>query len=120
MVRFARACMAKCRHLLVSLEIKLGPGTADLGMRTGIHSGPVTAGILRGGENVYSICIPPEALSSFICSVLNRFVLLLCHAIEKSRFQVNSEEVVGLQSRKIFIFLTAYCFVLSSSYSGTP
>ena len=30
------------------LEIILGPDTADLGLRIGIHSGPVTAGVLRG------------------------------------------------------------------------
>ena len=24
------------------------PGTADLGIRAGLHSGPVTAGVLRG------------------------------------------------------------------------
>jgi hypothetical protein len=30
------------------LEVTLGPGTADLGLRVGLHSGPVTAGVLRG------------------------------------------------------------------------
>ena len=36
-------------HILVrQLEITLGPDTADLGLRFGLHSGPVTAGVLRG------------------------------------------------------------------------
>ena len=48
MVRFARDCMAKMRQLTNELETSLGPGTADLEMRVGIHSGPVTAGVLRG------------------------------------------------------------------------
>jgi class 3 adenylate cyclase len=30
------------------LEIALGPDTADLSLRMGLHSGPVTAGVLRG------------------------------------------------------------------------
>jgi hypothetical protein len=34
--------------LTKSLEVTLGPDTADLGLRIGLHSGPVTAGVLRG------------------------------------------------------------------------
>ena len=34
--------------LTKELEITLGPGTGELGLRIGIHSGPVTAGVLRG------------------------------------------------------------------------
>jgi len=30
------------------LESSLGPDTADLAIRIGLHSGPVTAGILKG------------------------------------------------------------------------
>ena len=30
------------------LEVTLGPDTGDLGMRFGLHSGPVTAGVLHG------------------------------------------------------------------------
>lgn len=30
------------------LEVTLGPDTAELGMRFGLHSGAVTAGVLRG------------------------------------------------------------------------
>jgi hypothetical protein len=31
-----------------TLEVELGPDTAELGIRIGLHSGPVTAGVLRG------------------------------------------------------------------------
>jgi class 3 adenylate cyclase len=48
MVRFARSCLIKVNDLTRKLEATLGPGTADLSMRFGIHSGPVTAGVLRG------------------------------------------------------------------------
>jgi hypothetical protein len=48
MCRFARISLLKVNHLTKMLEIQLGPGTGDLSMRVGIHSGPVTAGVLRG------------------------------------------------------------------------
>ncbi|KAL7581160.1 hypothetical protein ACA910_005950 [Epithemia clementina (nom. ined.)] len=48
MAKFARDCMEKMDHLVHKLEAKLGPDTGDLSMRFGLHSGPVTAGVLRG------------------------------------------------------------------------
>lgn len=36
--------------LTKSLEVTLGPDTADLSLRIGIHSGPVTGGVLRGAR----------------------------------------------------------------------
>ena len=48
MARFARAALNKFNELVSSeLAISLGPDTGDLGMRFGIHSGPVTAGKQR-------------------------------------------------------------------------
>lgn len=48
MARFARDCLEAMGVQLRSLERTLGPDTCDLGMRVGLHSGPVTAGVLRG------------------------------------------------------------------------
>lgn len=48
MARFARDIQDRLRTLLSDLETTLGPDTADLGLRVGLHSGPVTAGVLRG------------------------------------------------------------------------
>ena len=48
MARFARDCLAKMDDLTRKLESRLGPDTGDLAMRVGLHSGPVTAGVLRG------------------------------------------------------------------------
>jgi class 3 adenylate cyclase len=48
MARFAGGCMRRMHVLTRRLEVILGPDTADLTMRMGLHSGPVTAGVLRG------------------------------------------------------------------------
>ena len=48
MVRFAKDILAKMNELTTELESNLGPDTGDLGLRIGIHSGPVTGGVLRG------------------------------------------------------------------------
>lgn len=48
MVRFAYDCVVKMREVTKDLESELGPDTTELSMRVGLHSGPVTAGVLRG------------------------------------------------------------------------
>ena len=50
MVRFAYQCVSKMKTVVDSLEAVLGPGTKDLDIRIGLHSGPVTAGVLRGDK----------------------------------------------------------------------
>jgi class 3 adenylate cyclase len=44
----AYECLHRCRELMQKLEVSLGPGATDLAMRFGLHSGPVTAGVLSG------------------------------------------------------------------------
>ena len=48
MARFAFACQKKMEELVLQLEHCFGTSTANLAMRFGLHSGPVTASILRG------------------------------------------------------------------------
>ena len=48
MARFSCDCLYKMTELVKELEVILGPDTTELGMRFGLHSGPVTAGVLRG------------------------------------------------------------------------
>ena len=55
MVRFAKDCMFKAWALTQKLEVKLGPDTADLSLRVGLHSGPVTAGVLRGERSRFQL-----------------------------------------------------------------
>ncbi|KAG7352534.1 family 3 adenylate cyclase [Nitzschia inconspicua] len=55
MTKFARACMKKCTEITMRLEVTLGPGTGGLRMRFGLHSGPVTAGVLRGEKSRFQL-----------------------------------------------------------------
>jgi class 3 adenylate cyclase len=48
MVKFARDCLNGMGKYTSLLESKLGPDTTELALRVGLHSGPVTAGVLRG------------------------------------------------------------------------
>ena len=48
MARFARDILHKMRDMVKQMVVELGPDTEDLGLRIGLHSGPVTAGVLRG------------------------------------------------------------------------
>jgi class 3 adenylate cyclase len=48
MAKFACNCLKQTYLLARNLEVSLGPDTADLTLRVGLHSGPVTAGVLRG------------------------------------------------------------------------
>lgn len=48
MARFAAKCVKTMSRVTKQLEIQLGPDTGDLCIRVGLHSGPVTAGVLRG------------------------------------------------------------------------
>ena len=59
MVKFARACLTRMSQLLPTLQESLLGGddddTVHLSMRVGIHSGPVTAGVLRGERSRFQL-----------------------------------------------------------------
>ena len=55
MARFGRDCLSKMRRLTKKLEITLGPDTGDLALRIGLHSGPVTGGVLRGERSRFQL-----------------------------------------------------------------
>jgi hypothetical protein len=55
MCRFAYQAMLAMRALVSDLEDVLGQGTADLDIRVGMHSGPVTAGVLRGQKSRFQL-----------------------------------------------------------------
>lgn len=55
MASFARRCLEKMLETVAELGESLGPGTDDLGMRIGIHSGSCIGGVLRGGKSRYQL-----------------------------------------------------------------
>jgi class 3 adenylate cyclase len=55
MATFATKCLRRFEVLTKRLEIVLGPGTGSLALRVGLHSGPVTAGVLRGENTRFQL-----------------------------------------------------------------
>jgi hypothetical protein len=55
MTKFARECMQKMGEVTRNLEVSLGPDTGELAVRVGLHSGPVTAGVLRGEKSRFQL-----------------------------------------------------------------
>lgn len=55
MCRFANQCLEGLGPLLGSLVPTLGDDTNELRMRIGLHSGPVTAGVLRGEKSRFQV-----------------------------------------------------------------
>jgi class 3 adenylate cyclase len=55
MAKFADECRKKLTKITQALEVTLGPDTGDLSMRFGMHSGPVTAGVLRGDRSRFQL-----------------------------------------------------------------
>ena len=55
MVKFAHDCRTRNVQLFRKLEATLGPGTSQLNMRFGLHSGPTTAGVLRGEKSRFQL-----------------------------------------------------------------
>jgi class 3 adenylate cyclase len=53
--QFAYQCLLAMEQLTKQLDLTLGPGTSDLGLRIGLHSGPVTAGVLRGEKSRFQL-----------------------------------------------------------------
>jgi class 3 adenylate cyclase len=55
MCRFAIDCMKQMKVTIGELQHTLGPETSMLSMRFGLHSGPVTSGVLRGDKSRFQL-----------------------------------------------------------------
>ena len=73
--KYSIKCLLKFNVLAKRLEPLLGPGTASLGMRFGLHSGPVTAGVLRGEKSRFQ-------LFGDTINVVSNLSLVLFHAFD--------------------------------------
>lgn len=79
MSRFAIDCMQKMHKLTKKLEVRLGPDTADLDIRFGMHSGPVTAGVLRGERSRFQLFGETMAIASLMESTGESGKIQLSH-----------------------------------------
>ncbi|KAL3932586.1 MAG: hypothetical protein SGBAC_010784 [Bacillariaceae sp.] len=55
MIRFSVECLEKMRNVVSGMVDSLGEDTANLAMRVGLHSGPVTGGVLRGAKSRFQL-----------------------------------------------------------------
>jgi len=55
MCQFASGCLKLIESTLRNLMDDLGTDTMDLGLRVGMHSGEVTAGVLRGEKSRFQV-----------------------------------------------------------------
>ena len=55
MARFASSCLERIKEVTLELEKTLGPDTTNISLRVGLHSGPVTAGVLRGEKSRFQL-----------------------------------------------------------------
>lgn len=79
MAKFANDCMNKIVEVTGKLAVELGPDTTELGLRVGLHSGTVVAGVLRGDKSRFQL---------FGDTVSNRMknTQILCHDCTHSTF----------------------------------
>ena len=124
MCKFARDCLDKFNELVKDLEVKLGPDTGDLALRTGLHSGPVTAGVLRGdksrfqlfGETVNTAAkIESSSMRSRVHLSIDVFKLLEEHG--KSSWAVKRDDQAVAKSGKLDIE-TYWLIVGENGYLG--
>lgn len=55
MARFAGDCLFAFGSLVSQMEGQLGLGTSELKIRVGLHSGPITGGVLRGERSRFQL-----------------------------------------------------------------
>lgn len=55
MAKFANECMYKMDRIVQRMSNHLGPDTADLRLRAGLHSGATVAGVLRGQKSRFQL-----------------------------------------------------------------
>ena len=72
MCRFARDCLFKMHEVTRNLEVALGPDTTDLTFRIGLHSGPVTGGVLRGDGCRFQLFGDTMNTAARVSSVTNK------------------------------------------------
>ena len=72
MARFSSDLIRTMNDLTKRLENYLGPDTGDLSLRIGLHSGPVTAGVLRGDNCRFQVSLKELECSQYSFEIYQR------------------------------------------------
>ena len=92
MARFSKDILHRFREMVKAMVVELGPDTEDLCLRVGLHSGPVTAGVLRGERARFQLF--GDTMNTTAVSVLSRPRVAGCTALSTDltlyRFVPNS------------------------------
>lgn len=127
MARFAYECLNKMHQLTARLEETLGPDTGDLSMRIGIHSGPVTAGVLRGERSRFQLFGDTVNTAARLESTgkrgrihISQETANLLTKMGKGNWVVPREEKVSAKGKgELSTFWLAHRVTELSSHSGT-
>ena len=94
------------RELIKDMEVALGPGTADLGMRFGLHSGPVIAGVLRGEKSKLQVfgdtvdtALRMESSSDVNAILVSQHTANLLVACGKEDWLSESRELISVRGK---------------------
>jgi class 3 adenylate cyclase len=129
MARFARDCLRKMKTVILGLKNELGLETADLALRVGLHSGPVTAGVLRGEKARFQLFGDTMNTASRMESTgiknkiqLSQDTASLLEAAGKGHWIVRREDKVvakGKGELTTYFLVTSRPSSMSSSISGS-
>ena len=106
MVRFVYEAMVSFLHLAKALEKSLGPETGHLTIRAGIHSGPLTAGVIRAEKFRFQLFGDTMNVASRMESTgepgriqLSRDSALLLETVGKKNWVVEREDAVAVKGK---------------------
>lgn len=102
MCRFADESLHRFSVVVKQLELELGPDTGDLGMRFGLHTGPVTAGVLRGKKARFQLFGDTMNTAARIESTGVRNRIHLSQEVADSVAAAGKAHWLTLRSEKVF------------------